>query len=45
MYTFKSLETFRSIYVVRRHIILLIAIRPSDGDDKLGGPLGAFREE
>ena len=29
----------------RRHIILLIAIRPSDGDVKPGGPLGAFREE
>ena len=27
----------------RRHIILLIAIRPSDGDVKPSGPLGAFR--
>ena len=26
-------------------IVLLIAIRPSDGDVKPGGPLGAFREE
>ena len=24
---------------------MLIAIRPSDGDDKPGGPLGAFRDE
>ena len=28
-----------------RHIVLLIAIRPSDGDVKPGDPLGAFREE
>ena len=25
--------------------MLMIAIRPSDGDVKPGGPLGAFREE
>ena len=31
--------------MLRRHIILLIAIRPADGDVKPGGPLGAFREE
>ena len=31
--------------MLRRHIILLIAIRPSDGDVKPGGPLGAYREE
>ena len=31
--------------MLRRHIVLLIEIRPSDGDIKLGGPLGAFREE
>ena len=31
--------------MLRRHIILLIAIRPSDGDIKPGGPLGAYREE
>ena len=31
--------------MLRRHIVLLIAIRPSDGDVKLGGPLGALREE
>ena len=31
--------------MLRRHIILLIAIRPSDGDDKRGGHLGIFREE
>ena len=40
-------KPFRSIgpYMLRKHIILLIAIRPSDGDVKPGGPLGAFREE
>ena len=31
--------------MLRRHIVLLIAIRPSDGDVKLGGPLGAFRDD
>ena len=31
--------------MLRRHVILLKAIRPSDGDVKTGGPLGAFREE
>ena len=31
--------------MLRRHIILFIVIRPSDGDVKPGGPLGAFREE
>ena len=31
--------------MLRRHIVLLIAIRPSDEDVKSGGPLGAFREE
>ena len=31
--------------MLRRHIVLLIAIRPSDGDVKPGGLLGAFREE
>ena len=31
--------------MLRRHIVLLIAIRPSDGDIKPSGPLGAFREE
>ena len=31
--------------MLRRHIVLFIAIRPSDGDVKPGGPLGAFREE
>ena len=31
--------------MLRRHIVLLIAIRPSDGDVKNGGPLGAFREK
>ena len=30
--------------MLRRHTVLLIAIRPSDGDVKPGGPLGAFRE-
>ena len=31
--------------MLTRHIVLLIEIRPSDGDIKPGGPLGAFREE
>ena len=31
--------------MLRRHIVLLIAIRPSDGDVKPGSPLGAFWEE
>ena len=31
--------------MLRSHIVLLIAICPSDGDVKPGGPLGAFREE
>ena len=31
--------------MLRRHIVLLIAISPSDGDVKAGGPLVAFREE
>ena len=31
--------------MLRRHVVLLIAIRPSDEDVKPGGPLGAFREE
>ena len=34
-----------ALRMLRRHILLLIAIRPSDGDVKPGGPLGAFREE
>ena len=29
--------------MLRRNIVLSIAIRPSDGDIKPGGPLGAFR--
>ena len=33
------------VCMLRRHIVLLSAIRPSDGDVKPGGPLGAFREE
>ena len=31
--------------MLRRHIILLIAIRPSDRVIKPGGPLGAYQEE
>ena len=31
--------------MLRRHIVLLIAIRPPDEDIKPGCPLGAFREE
>ena len=34
-----------AVYMLRRHIILLIAIRPPDGDVKPGRPLGAFRED
>ena len=34
-----------AVCMLRRHIVLLIAIRPSDGNVKPGGPLGAFREE
>ena len=30
------------VCMLRRHIVLLIAIRPSDGDVKPGGPLDAF---
>ena len=34
------------MYVEKAYkIVLLIAIRPSDGDVNPGGPLGAFREE
>ena len=31
--------------MLRRYIVLLTAIRPSNGDVKSGGLLGAFREE
>ena len=31
--------------MLRRHIVLFIAIGPSDGEVKPGGPLGALREE
>ena len=31
--------------MLRRHTVLLIAIRPSDGDVKPGSPVAAFREE
>ena len=34
-----------AVSMLRRHIVLLLAIRPSDGDVKPGCPLGAFREE
>ena len=43
-----SLDWIRNpsaVYTLRRHIVLLIAIRPLGGDVKPGGPLGAFREE
>ena len=33
------------LFHLRRHIVLLITIRPSHGDVKPGSPLGAFREE
>ena len=31
--------------MLRRHILLFIAIRPSDGEVKPVGPLGSFREQ
>ena len=34
-----------ALCMLRRHIVLSIAIRSSGGDIKPGGPLGAFREE
>ena len=34
-----------AVCMLSRHIVLLIVIRPSDGDFKPGGPLGAFLEE
>ena len=34
-----------AVCMLRRHIVLFIEIRPSDGDIKLRGPLGAFQEE
>ena len=37
-------KSLRRAYDVKAYV-LLIAIRPSDGDVKLGGPLGAFRKE
>ena len=42
-----GLNSSRPIYIcmLRRHIVLLIAIRLSDGDVKPGGHLGAFRKE
>ena len=39
------IPTPSAVRMLRRHIVLLIAIRPSDGDVKPGGLLGAFREE
>ena len=42
---FKMRSACYDSYHVLRHIVLLIAIRPSDGDIKPGGPLGVFREE
>ena len=54
MYTFKSLDwtsnawiKFQTLpqYVCWEGMQLLIAICPSDGDVKTGGPLGVFREE
>ena len=38
-------QTLPQCLMLRRHIVLLIAIRPSNGEVKPGGPLGAFREE
>ena len=34
-----------AVCMLRRHTVLLVAIRPSDGDVKPGGPLCAFLEE
>ena len=34
-----------AVYMLRRHIVLLIAIRQLHGDVKPGGRLGAFQEE
>ena len=34
-----------TVFMLKKHIVLLIAICPSDGDVKPGGPLGAFQEE
>ena len=34
-----------AVCMLRRHIVLLIAICPSDGNVQPGGPLGTFREE
>ena len=41
----RSEKTFLAVYMLRMHIVLLIAIRPSDGDVTPDGPLGAFRLE
>ena len=40
-----SIPNHSAVYMLRRHIVLLIAIRPSDGDVKTGSPLVAFRED
>ena len=40
-----KLQNPSAVCMLRRHIVLLIAIRPSDGDVMPSGPLGAFREE
>ena len=37
-------QTFRK-YMVISNIVLLIAIRPLDGEDKPSAPLGAYRQE
>ena len=40
-----SIPNPSAVRMLRRHIVLLIAIRMSDGDVKPDGPIGAFREE
>ena len=40
-----SIPNPSAVCILKRHIVLLIAIRLSDGDVKPGCPLGAFREE
>ena len=39
-----SIPNPSAIYMLRRRIILLIAVRPSDGDVKPGGPLVLFEK-
>ena len=38
-------QTLPTVYMLRKHIVQLIATHPSDGDVKPAGTLGAFKEE